>query len=111
MTMEKIHKMSGRCKYPDKACGNMTMLHGVTYCDNIPCSLHDEIPPITNEQKFKSLSTEFLVSVLNHLAYEGFCNNWNILNIDRDCDHNCKECIKQWLKQEASEEEWTANLE
>jgi len=102
--------MSGKCKYPNQVCGNMTALHGITYCDSIPCSLRDEMPLMSNEDKFKSLDAEVLATVLDQIAYEGFCNNWSMFNVDRECDHNCKECIKQWLKQEASEDEWTANL-
>jgi len=111
MNLEFDESMSGKCKYPNEVCGNMTVFHRIAYCDSIPCSLRDELPPINNEQKFKSLSTEILAMVLNQLTYEWFCNNWSMFNVDRECDHNCKECIKQWLKQEASEEEWIANLE
>lgn len=65
---------------------------------------------MNNEEKLKTMSADMIARMLNMIAYEGFCNNWSMFNVDRECDHNCKECIKQWLKQKASEEEWTANL-
>lgn len=63
---------------------------------------------MNNEEKFKSLSSDVLAEVLNKLAYEGFCNNWNMLHTE--CNNDCKKCIKDWLKQEMSEEEWDLNL-
>ena len=26
-----------KCKYPNEVCANMTMFHGVAYCDTVPC--------------------------------------------------------------------------
>lgn len=37
-----------KCKYPESVCVNMTMLHGIAYCDSVPCSLRGESPPMTN---------------------------------------------------------------
>ena len=31
-----------KCKYPNEVCANMTMFHGVAYCDTVPCQLSGE---------------------------------------------------------------------
>ncbi len=31
------------CKYPESICANMTVLHGIAYCNSTPCSLRDKI--------------------------------------------------------------------
>ena len=38
-----------KCKYPESVCVNMTKLHGIAYCDSVPCSLRGELPPMTND--------------------------------------------------------------
>ena len=56
--------MSGKCKYPDSACGNMTLFHGVAYCDSTPCILQGDAPPKTNADRIRAMSDDELAEFL-----------------------------------------------
>ena len=42
-----------KCKYPNEACANMTILNGVAYCESVPCSLKGELPERKNNMSEK----------------------------------------------------------
>lgn len=102
------YKMA-KCKYPNEICANMTVYHGVAYCDSVPCSLKDELPKRTNYEKIKGMSVEelaeFLVKV--NTAYAEPC-----MTGETDCkwedypthDKGCKNCFKEWLESECDAE-------
>jgi hypothetical protein len=56
--------MTAKCKNPNEACANQTLYHGQTYCDGVPCSLHDELPPRTNADRIRSMTDEELAREL-----------------------------------------------
>lgn len=59
--------------------------------------------PKTNIERIKAMSVEEMAELFNDWLYEGACNHG--LDIERECDHNCIECIKQYLKSEVQEDE------
>lgn len=66
-----------RCKYPDSVCANMTLLHGMAYCDSVPCSLRDELPKPTNADRIRAMSDEELADQLV-ISLDGLapCKMW-----------------------------------
>ena len=94
-----------KCKYPNEVCANMTVLHGETYCDSVPCSLKDEVKKHTNADRIRNMSDEELAEFLTGDAL-------NIINCC-DCDEpeseygscigDCKNPWLKWLKAEAKE--------
>lgn len=98
-----------KCKYPNEVCANMTVYHGVAYCDSVPCSLKDEPPKRTNYEKIKGMRAEelakFLVKV--NTAYAEPC-----MTGETDCkwedyptnDKGCKDCFEEWLESECDAE-------
>lgn len=98
-----------KCKYPNEVCANMTVYHGVAYCDSVPCSLKDELPKRTNYEKIKGLSVEelaeFLVkiidpSIVRCMIGEGICKREDYPTHDK----GCKDCFKEWLESECDVE-------
>lgn len=87
-----------KCKYPNEICANMTMLHGIAYCDSVPCILKEEIPKQTNADWIRGMGNselaEFLYKI--NLCCSGSCM------IGKRCtnDEDCKDCFEEWLKKE-----------
>lgn len=88
-----------KCKYPESVCVNMTKLHGIAYCDSVPCSLRGELPPMTNADRIRAMSNKELANWLCHLVTE--------------CDTSCpgRETCKfghtgiiDWLQKPAEED-------
>lgn len=57
-------KKNMKCKHPKSVCGNMTVLNGVAYCDSVPCSLREELPPMTNADRIRTMSDVELLEFL-----------------------------------------------
>ena len=52
----------------------MTLYHGETYCDSIPCSLRDEIPPQTSAERIRSVSNDELLAFLVSVEIDGIAD-------------------------------------
>lgn len=93
-----------RCKYPDSVCTNMTLLHGMAYCDSVPCSLRDELPKSTNADRVRAMSdedlAEWILMEIPKIVEEPI---WCDSHCEDSCDHE-RECVKIWLQQPAPEE-------
>lgn len=63
-----------KCKYPHEVCANMTLYHGVTYCDSVPCSLRDELPEPTNADHIRSMSNDELLEFLISVEIDGIAD-------------------------------------
>lgn len=91
-----------KCKYPNEVCANMTLYHGEVWCDSIPCSLKDELPPRTNADRIRGMSNselaDYLFGVSNHEKPCTVCKT--------DCDkcyesgECCKSKFREWLERE-----------
>lgn len=88
-----------KCKYPNEVGGNMTVYHGVAYCNSVPCSLKDELPKPTNGDMIRSLTDKELAEFL-------------ICHIDKVDDYTSiegkafydEQGIKEWLESECDVE-------
>lgn len=92
------------CKHPEEVCGNMTLYRGKTYCDNLNgfCSLHDELPLLTNADRIRAMSDEELVQFLTEEKWK--CDNYRVC---RECPRYVGDCclpLDEWLKQPAEVE-------
>lgn len=90
-----------KCKYPNEVCANMTVYHGVAYCDSVPCSLKDELPKRTNYEKIKGMSVEELAEFI--FSIEELSEGYSI------AIGNSKEMcstldVKEWLESECDVE-------
>lgn len=86
-----------KCKYPNEVCANMTVLHGETYCDSVPCSLKDEVQKQTNADRIRNMTDEELAIIIM-CPYDG--------TKEGDCfmeERNCIQCCKEWLQAEVKE--------
>lgn len=60
-----------KCKYPNEVCANMTLYHGVMYCDSVPCSLKNELPnesKRTMGDKIRAMQDDELAEFLSNAA-------------------------------------------
>ena len=62
--------MNMKCKYPESACGHMTLFHGDVYCDSTYCVLHEEPPMPTNADRIRAMSDEELASFLENAMFD-----------------------------------------
>lgn len=94
-----------KCKYPNEVCANMTMFHGVAYCDTVPCQLRDELPKQTNADYIRSMSYEELANLINDPSTYGFnCGMCPLNPPYGECiEGNCYKQILEWLKKERDE--------
>ena len=87
-----------KCKYPNEVCANMTVLHGVAYCDSVPCSMKDELPKQTYAERVRSMTDEelafFLIKVYNMIQIH------MITTSCMDRDKICHSCLLKWLQSE-----------
>lgn len=78
-----------KCKYPNEVCGNMTVYHGVAYCDSVPCSLKDELPKRTNADMLRGANNRDLAKLLCekfcHEVGENLIKEW----LESECDAEC----------------------
>lgn len=90
-----------KCKYPNEICPNMTVYHGVAYCDSVPCSLKDELPKRTNADRIREMTNEELAELLERAENAGYNdssitpkdeNNFHIDMLEwpeSECDAEC----------------------
>lgn len=85
-------------------CENYTNCVEYGFIDEVSeCANFSQVKPKTNFDRIKAMSVEEMAELFNDWLYEGACNHG--LDIERECDHNCIECIKQYLKSEVQEDE------
>lgn len=76
-----------KCKYPQEVCGNMTVLHGQTYCGSPSCSIHNDTSTRIEEikarveaykqnakNKLGKIDTDHINRMLNN---DGYSDEWS----------------------------------
>lgn len=91
-----------KCKYPESVCGNMTMLHGIAYCDSVPCSLRGELPLMTNADRIRAMSDKELAEFIPNWSYTKACKCDEETFVG--CNNECEKCVIEWLQQPIEED-------
>ena len=95
-----------KCKYPESVCGNMTVLNAVAYCDSVPCSLKEELPPMTNADRIRAMSDEEMAEFIGRIEIGDF---GPLVYGKTFCDmckgqYECDDCRLCWLQQPVGED-------
>lgn len=86
-----------KCKYPDEICSNMTILHGIAYCNSVPCSLKSELPKQTNADRIRSMSDKELAELIYTIDISDYSRAIYIGD-SNPCDS--EEDVLEWLESE-----------